>query len=153
MRYLKKMLIFASLMLWGLFPTSASSIGISGSSDWPTVVTIHESFRIGNLVLSPGEYYFKLTSGTVSRNAVMIFSIDRWRWEGMVMGIQANREDVKPSEEFVFGMKNTGEPPYLEYWFYPNWNRGIKFVYSSGSEGSVSQMTDVGQILTAHNLK
>ena len=104
----------------------------AGSLDdhnWPTKVTFNSPVQVGDLVLAPGNYEFRLTSGTVARNVVEIFNYDSGRWVGMVMGINDGRVDTSKMTGFTFQSLGAGSPKALEYWFYSDWNRGIKFVY------------------------
>src|SRR5512139_1259901 len=68
--------------------------GEPDDSNWPTRVTFHSPVQVGDLVLAPGTYEFRLTSGTVARNVIAIFSDDNNRWIGMVMGINDGRVDT-----------------------------------------------------------
>ena len=98
-------------------------------SNWPTRITFRAPVQVGNLVLAPGTYEFRLTEGTVARNVIAIFSDDNRRWVGMVMGINDGRVDTSKMTGFTFQDMGTGAPRALEYWFYSDWSRGIKFVY------------------------
>lgn len=97
--------------------------------NWPTIITIDEPIQVGNLVLVPGTYLFRLTPGTVDREVVMIYSYDRKQWEGMVMGIKAYRLKASEKASFTFEDIGKGSPKALQYWFYPDWDYGIEFVY------------------------
>ena len=107
--------------------------GIDGDN-WPTAMMIDESFQIGNLVFPSGNYYFQRVSGPVSSQVIMVYSLDRERWEGMVMGVNASRSENTISSGFTFATNGEGEPKQLEYWFYPNWSHGIKFISSQNPQ-------------------
>ena len=149
MRGLRKVFVFVSLMAFGLLAAPAARA--VGLEDWPTTATFDEPIQIGDLVLPPGTYYFKLTPGTVARNIMMIYSMDRRRWEGMIMGIHANREDIDAKGELMFGKKEAGKPAFLEYWFNPDWNRGIQFINPGAKDGRGAQLKLERETLTAHN--
>ncbi|HTY63984.1 MAG TPA: hypothetical protein VMG30_17180 [Acidobacteriota bacterium] len=91
------------------------------------------------MVLAPGTYDLQLTQGTWARNVVAIYSVDQKRWIGMVMGINDSRQDTSKMSGFTFERIGSDAPVALEYWFYEDWNRGVKFVYPEG--GSVAAMT------------
>ncbi|MBN2339304.1 MAG: hypothetical protein JXP48_12265 [Acidobacteria bacterium] len=133
MNHLHKLVIsVALLLLLGAAVPAAFAQG-AGEANWPMTVTMQESFRIGDLVFPAGGYYIRLTPGTVSRNVVMVYSMDRERWEGMVQGIYTSREDKDVSSGLIFSKRMMGEPLALETWFYPNWKRGLSFANHPGT--------------------
>jgi hypothetical protein len=110
--------------------------------NWPTRVTFGTPVQVGDFVLPPGTYEFRLTDSAVARNVIQIFSNDSNRWVGMVMGINDNRADTSQMTGFTFEDRGAGAPKALEYWFYSNWARGIKFVYPR-TQGSQDKMAAV----------
>lgn len=122
----KVVLSVLGLVLLGVAVPGIFAQGLD-ESNWPTMLTMTESFKVGDLVFPSGAYFFQLTPGTVSRNVIMIYSVDRHRWEGMVLGINARREENRVGSGFTFAKRGDGEPVALEYWFFPNWSRGLKF--------------------------
>lgn len=128
MRCFKRTFLAISLVILVAATIPAVRAGDSADANWPKYITINESFQIGDLNFSPGTYYFRLTSNTVSRNVMMVYSLDRERWEGIIMGINAYRQDSSDKMSgFTFARQGNSKPIVLEYWFYPGWNRGIKF--------------------------
>ena len=97
--------------------------------DWPVRATFASPIRIGSMVLDPGTYDIQLTSNNVSRNVVLIYSVDQQRWLGMVMGINDTRQGNSKLSGFTFEDFGDNAPATLQYWFYPGWDRGVKFVY------------------------
>jgi hypothetical protein len=135
---LKKMLIAVSIV----FIVSAyvpAARAADNDDNWPTRATFTQPIQIGSMRLDPGTYEFQLSPGTIERNVVMVYSVDRRHWEGMVMGIYDYRTDVNNRNGFTFARKGTSEPEELEYWFYPGWSRGLMFVYpASKSTGNMA---------------
>jgi hypothetical protein len=129
MNSIKKISIAASIavMVFG-FAFSLKAYGMD-ASNWPTQITFDEPLQIGNLSLDAGTYNFYLASGPVARNVMMIYSVNRGRWMGMVMGINDQRMNGSSGSGFTFIDRRDGSQRMLEYWFYPGWKRGIKFVY------------------------
>jgi hypothetical protein len=126
----KNLLIAASMLFMALaFAHPNRAFGMD-ESNWPTRMSFNEPFQVGDMVLSPGTYEFCLTPSLVSRSVVMIYSVDNRRWEGMVMGINDYRMDTSKMSGFTFILGEKGTPKKLEYWFYPGWLRGVKFIYS-----------------------
>jgi hypothetical protein len=129
MSSIKKISIAASFAVLALgLAFSLKAYGMD-ESNWPTQITFDEQLRVGNLSLDAGTYKLYLTSGPVTRNVIMIYSVDKGRWEGMVMGINDQRMDTSTGSGFTFVDRKDGSGKMLEYWFYPGWKRGIKFVY------------------------
>jgi hypothetical protein len=133
----KKFLLTASvLVLAAGFACSFQAYGM-GESSWPTQITFLEPFQVGDLTFSAGTYKFYLTDGPITRNVVMIYNVDNSRWEGMVMGVHDMRMDTGTGSGFQFIDARDGMPQRLEYWFYPGWKRGIKFIYSDAGMASM----------------
>jgi hypothetical protein len=126
----KRLLIAVSIVVVASFAAPSVAVGQGADeANWPVKATFASPIQIGSMVLSPGTYDFQLTSGTTCRNVVEIYSVDQHRWLGMVMGVNDTRQDTSRRSGFTF--ENIGEnaPTAIQYWFYPEWNRGIKFVY------------------------
>jgi hypothetical protein len=129
MNSIKKISVAASIAVMALgFAFSLKAYGMD-ASNWPTRITFDEPLQIGNMSLDVGSYDFYLSSGPAARNVMMIYSVDKNRWLGMVMGINDNRVDTSIGSGFTFISSSDGSPKKLEYWFYPGWNRGVKFLY------------------------
>ena len=142
MSSIKKVLIAASIVvLVSAFAPSAKAIGMD-ESNWGTRVTFDEYYQIGDLMLTPGTYEFSLVPNLVSRNVIMVYSVDNRRWVGMVQGVNDYRIDTSKRSGFVFTRDVNGIPRALEYWFYPGWNRGVKIIYS-GTHASGAQSASI----------
>ena len=94
---------------------------------WSTVLNVREPVQVDRLVLSPGTYLFQLFPSPVSRNVVMIYSVDKKRWDGFASGIPIYRSGALENSSLVV-KGNSGEHPALQSWFYQGRNRGIQFV-------------------------
>ena len=126
----KKLLVALSIVVVVSFITPAIAVGQGvDESNFPVRATFASPIRIGSMVLEPGTYDLQLTSGTVSRNVVEIYSVDQKRWLGMVMGINDTRQDLSRRSGFTFENIGDDAPAAIQYWFYPGWSRGVKFVY------------------------
>jgi len=129
MNSIKRILIAVSfVVIVSAFVPAVKALGLE-KSNWPTRVTFSTPVQVGKMVLAPGSYEFQLTPGTVDRSIVEIYSVDRGCWVGMVMGINDERIDTSKMSGFTFVNMGIGAPKALEYWYYPNRNRGIKFLY------------------------
>jgi hypothetical protein len=89
MVYLKRSMIFVAamaLLVLALPPAYAVD-----NDNWKYETYFESPVRIGDFVLQPGTYQFKLTPGSIYRGVVMIYDVDNQEWKGMVMGIYRNR--------------------------------------------------------------
>jgi len=115
-------------------------------SNWPVRTTFSMPVRIGSMVLAPGTYDFQLPQGTWARNVVAVYSVDQQCWLGMVMGVNVSRQDTSKMTGFTFRDVGANSPTELQYWFYPQWNRGIKFNYPRSM--ATGTMADAGNALS-----
>ncbi len=127
---MKRILVAVSLVVVvAAFVPAVKAAGI-GEANWPVQVTFQAPIQVGSLVLASGTYEFQLVDSSVARNVILIYSVTQKRWVGMAMGINVERQNVSSMTGFTFEDTVKGAPKALEYWFYPGWNRGIKFIYS-----------------------
>jgi hypothetical protein len=95
--------------------------------NWATAVTLNQPMQIGNLVLAPGSYMFKLVD-IWAPDVVAIFSVNTHHYEGMVMGMPAYRSHASEKSAFILAEAAKGSPETLQYWYYPDSNYGIEFL-------------------------
>ena len=120
----------AIVVAFALFAGSFVSVSIvKAADDWqrPTLFTVREPVQVDRMVLSPGTYLFQFTSSAASRNVVMIYSYDKKRWDGFVMGIPIYRSGAAENGSFELS-GNSGDHQVLQAWFYPGLNTGIQFI-------------------------
>ena len=96
-------------------------------TQWSTTFATQEQVQIGNMVLAPGAYMFQLVPNSTSRDVVMIYNLDKKRWEGFVKGIPAYRSDVSRNADFELST-GSGDYQVVRSWFYTGWNKGIQFI-------------------------
>jgi hypothetical protein len=154
MKYLRRTTV--SLVFLVILAISVPLVVAQGTAEanWPFRMTIDESFQIGDLVFPPGSYHFQLSPGTVSRQVLMIYSLDRRSWEGIVLGVNAQRYRNSMASGFTFVKNGEEQPKQLEYWFYSNWGRGVKFISSQNPQivvaGSHKDKTPIAMIDGKH---
>ena len=130
MRSVRNWVIAVSILFAvSVFAPSAVFAQSGDAWDWPVQVKFSEPTQVGSMVLAPGTYDFRLTSGTWARNVIAVYSVDRRQFLGMVMGINDSRQDTSKRTGFTFENIGDNSPRALQFWFYQGWNRGIKFVY------------------------
>jgi hypothetical protein len=139
MNSLRRLVIAASVLVIvsALVPMARAA----DSSDWPTQITFTEPVRVGPLYLTAGTYEFRLNPDSIDRSILMVYSFDKRCWEGIAMGVNAQRVDTSKMTGFTFERAKAEEPLKLEYWFYGNWNHGIHFVYPEAQNTRITQTT------------
>jgi hypothetical protein len=135
MRIIKGIAISAALavLIMTFVPTAKAEQG-----DWSTLATFDMPIQIGNIVLSPGTYMFRLVD-IWAPDFVTIYNVDTHHYVGTVMGVTAFRSDV--SEKTTFIRKDAGGMEKLLYWFYPDQLVGVKFFSSEGRPEVMAALT------------
>jgi hypothetical protein len=87
--------------------------------NWATKMTISQPMQIGNLVLAPGTYEFRLVN-IWAPGVVAIYSADTHHYDGIVMGISAQRSHASAMSTFIVKKGTKGAPEELLYWYYPD---------------------------------
>ena len=123
----KKMVFFVAFAL--IACSFVSVVKADPDTQWSTMFTTPEQVQIGNIVLAPGSYMFQLVPNSTSRDVVMIYNLDKKRWEGFVKGIPAYRSDVSRNADFELST-GSGDYQVVRSWFYAGWNKGFQFVDS-----------------------
>ncbi len=106
---------------------------------WPTVVSFTEPVQIGSIVFPPGSYLIKRNAYAVTSSVLMIYSLDRNRWEGIIQGIHARRSTDAKTSVLTFERQGEGKPEALQYWFYQDWSTGMEFPYHHIKASPVAQ--------------
>ena len=134
MKTLSKLLVTATLALIvaAFIPAVKADEG-----NWATQVTINEPIQIGNIVLSPGSYVFRLTD-IWAPGAVSIYSTNTGNYDGIVMGIPVYRTHATEKSTFIFEKGAKGAPEMLEYWYYPDNNYGLQFMTHPGRTAAIT---------------
>ncbi len=94
---------------------------------WPTIVSFTESVRIGDRVFPPGSYLIQRSPNIVTSRVAMIYSYDRQRWEGIIIGVPARREGDIRDSIITYEKQGQGQPEALRYWFFQDLKDGMEF--------------------------
>ena len=113
---------------------------------WPTIVNFSESVRIGNQVFPPGSYLIQRSPNIVTSRVAMIYSFERQRWEGIIIGFPARREGDLRDSIITYENQGQGQPEALRYWFFQDLKDGMEFPYSH-SKGTQSA-SNAGNLVT-----
>ena len=127
---MKRVVLIAAFTVF-MVSASIPAARAAGMEDenWTTLTTFNAPVSVGHMVLVPGTYEFRLADSPFSRNVISIYNVDEKRWVGMVMGINDRRADTSKMSGFTFMDMGSGAPKALEYWYFQDWNMGIKLVY------------------------
>jgi hypothetical protein len=93
---------------------------------WPTAVYFAGPIQIGEQVFPSGPYIIQRCPNVVTR-LMKIYSVDRGRWEGLIMGASATRAGDLRDSIVTYEKRGEGEPDRLRYWFFESWNIGMEF--------------------------
>ena len=91
-----------------------------------THMSINMPLQVGDILLAPGEYVFRLTDPGFDRGTVSIFNAKTNRLEGTVIGSPAYRVTLN-EKQFTVSSPQPNEPAKLQTWFYPGDNFGVEF--------------------------
>jgi hypothetical protein len=146
MNLLKRIAVVVSLFAAvAIFLPSANAADRSwnfpGDGNWPTMTTFDEPVQIGNLVLSPGTYLIQRNPSIYSSRVAMVYSVDRDRWEGIVIGVAARRSGSQMDHILSTIKQEGGKPDAIRYWFYQGWSDGIEFRYSNIQTTNVAKQS------------
>jgi LPXTG-motif cell wall-anchored protein len=94
-----------------------------------TVLNVDKPIQVGDKLLEPGQYVFKLLDSNSDRNTVQIFNADRSQLIATVMAIPNYRLVPTDSSRFAFWETPPEDAPALRAWFYPGDNVGQEFPY------------------------
>ena len=124
--YLKGFAIAASFV--AVFAVLVPAVNADDAS-WPTLVYFSGPVQIGHEVFPAGTYILRRCQNEVTARIMKIYSVDRDKWEGLIMGVSANRPENQRDPIVTFEDKGSGEPEALRYWFFQSRNIGMEFPY------------------------
>src|SRR5579864_8483656 len=83
--------------------------------DKQTRLSINQPLQVGDTLLAPGQYLFKL----IEPGVVSIYNADGTQPQGMTLGWSAYRVDASDKKLFIVSQTQGNQPATLKYWFYP----------------------------------
>lgn len=121
-------------------------------ASWSTLVYFSGPVQIGQEVFPAGSYILQRCQNEVTARLMKIYSVDRDKWEGLIMGVSARRAENQRDPIVTFETRGSGEPEALRYWFFQSWNIGMEF--PSPHSKSMQSASDAGRFVTvvAHAL-
>jgi hypothetical protein len=106
----------------------------AGATDKETRLTTNQPLQVGNTVLAPGQYLFRL----IEPGVVSIYNADRTQPQGIILGWSAYRVNAGDKQLFTVSQPQGNEPASLKYWFYPGDNSGVEFSAKKLASGQVA---------------
>ena len=123
MKTFRKILVTAAfaLIVGAFIPVAKADEG-----NLLTQVTINKPMQVGDLVLTPGRYVFRVLD-IWAPDVVSIYDSSTGHYEGMVMGTPVYR--LHSTEKTTLILKEVAKkaPEVLQSWYYPDSNYGIAF--------------------------
>jgi hypothetical protein len=108
--------------------------------DKETHLTTNQPLQVGNTVLAPGQYIFRL----IGPGIVSIYNADGTQPQGIILGWSAYREDAGDKKLFTVSQSQGNQPAALKYWFYPGDNSGLEFSAKELQAGQVARSKKKG---------
>ena len=90
-------------------------------------LTINQPVSVGDTLLPPGEYVFKLTQPDGNHSVVSIYSADGVRLKKVVIGCSAYRANASEKTMFTISQPRPNQAGTLNSWFYKGENFGVEF--------------------------
>ena len=119
-----------SLALLGVF-----FVPKARADEWnkKTLVTVDQPIQVPGKVLPAGSYIF-MQPLFDDPTLVSIFNADGTRLITTVQGIPDYRIGGADKTALQFEERPSGQPEVLKSWFYPGYNSGVEFVYSTSMD-------------------
>ena len=95
----------------------------AGAMDKETRLSTNQPLQVGNTVLAPGQYIFKL----IEPGVVSIYNAEGTQPQGIILGWSASRVDAGDKQLFTVSQPQGNRPAALKYWFYPGDTSGVEF--------------------------
>lgn len=115
-------------------------VGLKANADeWNQKATVTltapvEVPGVGQHILPPGTYVFKLKSSSADRHIVEIFNQDEWKVLTALLSIPNDRLKATDKSVLTFGAGPAGDPEALKAWFHAGEHPGEQFVWDGSRE-------------------
>jgi hypothetical protein len=129
-----------TLALFGLLTAGFAPSIQADDRDKETRLTTNQPLQVGNILLAPGQYVFKL----IDQDVVSVYNADGTQPQGIILGWSAYREDAGDKQLFTVSQSQGNQPAALKYWFYPGDNSGVEFSTKTLASGQVARSKQKG---------
>ena len=123
-----------TLAMLGLFTAGFAPSMRADARDKETRLTTNQPLQVGNILLAPGQYVFKL----IEPGVVSVYSADGTQPQGIILGWSAYRADPGDKQLFTVSQSQGNEPAAVKYWFYPGYTSGVEFSAKQLASGQVA---------------
>ena len=126
--------------MFGLLTAGFAPSMRADARDKETHLTTNQPLQVGNILLAPGQYVFKLLDPGV----VGIYNSDGTQPQGIILGWSAYREDAGDKKLFTVSQSEGSQPATVKFWFYPGDNSGLEFSAKTLDAGQVAKSKKKG---------
>jgi hypothetical protein len=119
----------------GLLTAGFAPSMLADDRDKETRLTTNQPLQVGNILLAPGQYVFKL----IDQDVVSVYNAEGTQPQGIILGWSAYREDAGDKQLFTVSQSQGNQPAALKYWFYPGDNSGVEFSAKKLASGQVAR--------------
>jgi hypothetical protein len=112
----------------------------AGAMDKETRLTTNQPLQVGNILLAPGQYVFKL----IDPGVVSVYNSDGTQPQGIILGWSAYREDAGDRQLFTVSQSQGNQPSTLKYWFFAGDKSGLEFSAKKLDAGQVARSKKKG---------
>jgi hypothetical protein len=118
MKRFKIALVMLGMLTAGFAPSMRAD-----DRDKETRLTTNQPLQVGNILLAPGQYLFKL----IDPGVVSIYNADGTQPQGIILGWTAYRIDPGDKNLITVSQSQGNQPAALKYWFYAGDHSGLEF--------------------------
>jgi hypothetical protein len=129
-----------TFVMLGLLTAGFAASMRADDRDKETRLTTNQPLQVGNILLAPGQYVFKL----IDPGVVSIYNADGTQPQGIILGWSAYREDAGDKKLFTVSQSQGNQPAALKYWFYPGDKSGLEFSAKKLDAGQVARSKKKG---------
>ena len=119
------------------------SITPGHAQEWreQTILKFSEPVMVPGATLPPGSYEFRLLDSDSNRHMVRIATEDGSKVFATTQAVPLKRQDPKGDVVLKFNPTDTGSPPALKAWFYPDTVYGHEFIYPEAQARQIAERT------------
>jgi len=128
------------MLLFGLLLIAGAAL--AGPWNKKTLVSFRETVELpAGVVLPPGDYVMELQDSPSNRHIVQVFSADERKLHGTVLATPTQRSDPADKTIITFYETPSGDPLFINSWFYPGDTVGQQFTYPGDRAYRISRAT------------
>jgi hypothetical protein len=129
-----------TFVMLGLLTAGFAASMRADDRDKETRLNTNQPLQVGNILLAPGQYVFKL----IDPGVVSIYNAAGTQPQGIILGWSASRKDAGDKQLFTVSQSQGNEPATLKYWFFPGDKSGLEFSSKQLEAGQVARSKKKG---------